>query len=1162
MSNIQQVRYSPAQIAKAIGQYRPNEDQEKVITAPVDQPMMVIAGAGAGKTATMAFRVVYLVANGLVAPDRVLGLTFSNKADAELGSRLTDNLQVLAANPDFSEVAEVLTDPETGGTILPVTSTYNAFANQIVRQYGSRLGISPACILLDEARRWQIMYEIVSTWPGDLTTDSGIATTVSRALAIGSQVRDQLLDIAQVRAGLAQMRELYSLGRPKGRSQKPNANMQKFLDSLTHRGELLDIFASYEEYKKENGYLEYADQIYYAAMLVARFPDIRGTLRQRYDVILLDEFQDTSVAQLRLFSTIFAGKGAMAVGDPNQAIYDWRGASELSMQNFLTEFGVPPEEMTSHIQDMPVTYRNREAILEAANQVVAPLSKLAAGEKAQQVEQQIRSLIQVPNPEYGFDPAPSPEVFAAPASSVKAKELVTCPQKRDDPGKVHLYFAQDCEEEAELVADFFAERWGERDKIALKNKQLPPQKQESLPTGAILLRKHSQGPVITQALRRRGLPVEITGVAGLIYDPAVADVIAALQVSADAGQGDYLMRLIIGCGVSPADIDLLWRWARHLANPDDIPDINPQAFLMDALDNLPEAGWTSAGAGSGFSAEAHRRLSILRAQLATVRRHIHDPLGLLVQRTIFALGLDLDVKIRPDGGVSERCLASFVKIAREYEATGVSANLHSFLDWLRLADEQGSGLDMPLQEPNPNAIQLMTIHAAKGLEWTWVAIPGLDESRTHQGNLPKAPFKAGNGKCSESSWITDVAMIPYDLRPDKEVLPTIERGLEESGYDFEGEAYSDNPKVLESYKCALGFTSQLADRRLAYVAFTRAESELLIGGSAHTATAVTERVPSQFLVEIDSTGKMRELRNREPAGDGDEWTPVPSEILWPTSPSVQLSRLSNAANELRTLIDNAHSDSLLHSLLSAKDTEEILALADSHSPWMQQAVQLIRDEQTEKEIRGQVELPISSGVTRARRLQEDPAGFALSQRRPLPEFPTGGATLGTLFHEWVDQELRGSVYSLPQDLDTGLAKSLRRLQQKWKSGTVHPDRGWEYLESEIEFAAPLATKLVARIDAIMRNPATGKPAIIDWKTDSLIFDSSGKIAAESEEKVANYMRQINTYRLVYADSLGLRLEDVEAALYFVRYDLLCHLDDWSERLNLPQKLEELFPELI
>lgn len=155
-----------------------------------------------------------------------------------------------------------------------------------------------------------------------------------------------------------------------------------------------------------------------------------------------------------------------------------------------------------------------------------------------------------------------------------------------------------------------------------------------------------------------------------------------------------------------------------------------------------------------------------------------------------------------------------------------------------------------------------------------------------------------------------------------------------------------------------------------------------------------------------------------------------------------------------------------------------------------------------------------------------------------------------------------TYFSLPPDLDAGLATSLRCLQQKWKSGKVHPDRGWEYLESEIEFAAPLQTKLVARIDAIMRNPRTGQPTIIDWKTDPLTFDSSGEIAAESEEKVANYMRQINTYRLVYAYSRGLLLEDIDAALYFVRDDLLCDLDDWRKRLDLPQTLEELFPDFI
>lgn len=1161
MSNNPNISYSPAQIAEAIGQYLPNEDQERVITAPIDQPMMAIAGAGAGKTATMAFRVVYLVANGLVAPDRVLGLTFSNKADRELASRVDNYLQRLAEHPDFSQVAEYLTDSETGGAIRPITFTYNAFANQIVQQYGARLGVSPACVLLDEARRWQIMYEIVNGWPSDLTTDNQIDSTVKDALSLGSQLRDQLLNAQDVRSGLLQMNQMYSTGQPWRRSKKPNQDMQKFLDSLTHRVELLDIFAEYEKFKKQNGYIEYADQIYYAALLVDKFKDIREQLRNRYDVILLDEFQDTSVAQLKLFSTIFTGKGAMAVGDPNQAIYGWRGASELSMRDFLSKFGVPADEADSHVQDMPVTYRNREAILEVANQVVLPLRKLAAGHGAAEVETQIRADLQAPEPKYKLDPVPFPNEYAAPSSGVKAKKLVTCPQKQDDPGEVQMYFVEDSQQEAELIADFFAECWAERAQIIAENQQLPPEKQKSVPTGAILIRKHSQGPLITQALRDRELPVEVTGVAGLIYDPAVADVIAALQISADAGRGDALMRLITGCGISPADIDLLWRWAEHLANPEGNLDIRPQAYLMDALDNLPEPGWSVKGAGSSFSAEAHRRLNILRSQLAKVRRHLHDPLGSLVQRTIFALRLDLDVKVRPDAGVSARCLDSFVKIAREYQSTGVSTDLHSFLEWLKLADKEGGGLDMPLEEPDPDAIQLMTIHAAKGLEWTWVAVPGLDESRTGSGNLPQAPISVNKGECKDSDWISDKGMIPYDLCPDKEVLPTIERGLEKNGYDFDEGTFPENAKVIVSYQYALGFHSQLADRRLAYVAFTRAESKLLIGGSAHTITASKERVPSQFLAEIDSSGKMRELRNRPPAED-DSWEVTPRHLQWPYDPSTELTQLSTGAAELSELTANIHAHPYLHRLLSTPGEKEALEMAGIHSSWLQQALQLTLDRQSELQTRNQVDLPISTGVTRARRLQEDPRGFALSQRRPLPEFPTGGATLGTLFHEWVDQELRGNVYPLSEDLDKELLKSLHSLQEKWRSGRIHPERGWEYVDSEVEFAAPMAIKLVARIDAIMRNPKTGKLTIIDWKTDFLERDSLGRVGGNSNEVVEKYLQQINTYRLVYAFSKGIRLEDIDAALYFVRYDLLCPLDEGRKQVHFPQKLEELFPDLV
>lgn len=1161
MSIKPEISYSPAQIAEAIGQYRPNPDQEKVICAPVDKPMMAIAGAGAGKTATMAFRVVYLVANALVSAERVLGLTFSNKADRELSERVNNYLRQLAKHKDFSKVAEFLTDSETGALMRPVTSTYNAFANQIVRQYGSRLGVSPACVLLDEARRWQLMYQVVSEWAGDLTTELGVGATVKNALALGSQLRDQLIESEDVRAGLTQMKQLYSSGRPGKRSNKPNKNMQTFLDSLTYRGELLDIFAEYEKLKKQNGYLEYSDQIYYAALLVEKFDDIREQIRSRYDVILLDEFQDTSVAQLKLFSTIFSGKGVMAVGDPNQGIYDWRGASDLSMQHFLSSFGVPASEHAAHIQDMPVTYRNREAILEVANQVVLPLRNLSAGKSASQVEDEVRSRLAGPEPEYKLDPAPSPDQFAAPSLGVKAKELVTCPQKRDNPGEVQMYFVEDSQQEAELVADFFAECWAEREQIIAKNQQLPSHEQQSVPTGAILIRKHSQGPLLTQALRKRKLPVEVSGVAGLIYDPAVADVIAALQVSADAGRGDALMRLITGCGISPADIDLLWRWAGHLANPEGEQDKRVQPYLMDALDNLPQPGWSVKGTGSAFSSEAYRRLDILRSQLATLRRHLHDSLGSLVQRTIFTLCLDLDVKVRPDGGVSARCLESFVKVARDYQASGVNADLPGFLEWLKFADQQGSGLDMPLQEPDPNAIQLMTIHAAKGLEWTWVAVPGMDESRSGSGSLPKTAISVNKGECKDSAWISDKGMIPYDLRPDKQVLPTIERGIENSGYDFAEGAFSDNPKVITSYQYALGFHSQLADRRLAYVAFTRAESKLLIGGSAHSATAKKERVPSQFLAEVDSSGKLRELRNRQ-ADENDSWEAPAREESWPGAVSPQLSRLSVAAGELSELISGIHAHPFLHRLVSTSDLEEAQDMADSHSSWLSQAVQLTRDLRVEQEYLGQVQMPVSSGVTRARELQANPAAFALNQRRPLPDFPTAGARVGTLFHQWVDQQQRGNDYPLPDNLDSQVREDLCSLQHSWRQAKIHPEDGWEYIDSEVEFSAPMAIKLVARIDAILRNPVTGKPTIIDWKTDSLQFNKSGAISDKAGELVAKYMQQINTYRLVYAFSKGMRLDEVDAALFFVRHQLLLPLEEWRAKLNLPQKLEELFPDLV
>ena len=143
-------RWSAVALARALGQpYAPTAEQVAVIEAPL-RPLLVVAGAGSGKTETMAARVVWLVANDLVRPDEVLGLTFTRKAAGELSERLSARLATLRAAGIWSPPAE------HGAVVLddvPTVSTYHAYAGRIVREHGLRLGVEPDSRLLDRGRR-------------------------------------------------------------------------------------------------------------------------------------------------------------------------------------------------------------------------------------------------------------------------------------------------------------------------------------------------------------------------------------------------------------------------------------------------------------------------------------------------------------------------------------------------------------------------------------------------------------------------------------------------------------------------------------------------------------------------------------------------------------------------------------------------------------------------------------------------------------------------------------------------------------------------------------------------------------------------------------------------------------------------------------------------
>src|SRR6476660_9233520 len=155
-------RYSPAELAYALGFFAPTEEQAAVIAAPPG-PLVVIAGAGAGKTETMAARVVWLVANGYACPGEVLGLTFTRKAAGQLLRRVRTRLARLAG-AGLAPVAG-------GADEVATVSTYHAFAGTLLREHGLLLPVEPDTRLLSETELWQLAFDVVCAHPGELAIE-------------------------------------------------------------------------------------------------------------------------------------------------------------------------------------------------------------------------------------------------------------------------------------------------------------------------------------------------------------------------------------------------------------------------------------------------------------------------------------------------------------------------------------------------------------------------------------------------------------------------------------------------------------------------------------------------------------------------------------------------------------------------------------------------------------------------------------------------------------------------------------------------------------------------------------------------------------------------------------------------------------------------------
>jgi DNA helicase-2/ATP-dependent DNA helicase PcrA len=1075
---------SALDVARLLGQPAPTVEQQAVIQAPLS-PALVVAGAGSGKTETMAARVVWLLANGLVGPEQVLGLTFTRKAAAELEQRIRVRVRRLVRVSGEAGVrlpgrdrllAGAVGDELLADLARPTVATYNSYAAGLVADHAVRLGVEPASRLLGEAAQYQLAAQVVEAWPGDLDLDAATSTVIDAVLALAGALSEHLL--APAEAGQRIDRLIAELDATP--QTGPRGHLKAVADvigSLTVRRRLLDLVEAYVQRKRAGDALDFGDQVALAARLAREVPEVCAGERARFAVVLLDEYQDTSFAQVELLRTLFGeGHAVTAVGDPHQSIYGWRGASAGGLARFPAAFASPgpdgPRPADQH--HLSTSWRNDHAILAVANRTAAPLRDASPIE--------VRSLVAGPK---------------ASAGAVQARVLL------------------DIEAEAEAVAQF----------IVTGRARLGDQT-----TAAVLCRRRAQFDPVVAALRAHGVQVEVVGLGGLLSSPEVVDLVAALQVVDDPARGDALVRLLTGARtrLGAADLHALADWARELAGPrprtgpaDGVPiDAVDGVSIVDALDQLPRAGWHSR-TGRRLSPIGRARLAELAGVLSAIRSRTHLALPDLVGDTERLLGLDVEVAARPgaDPAQARAHLDAFAHVVAQFAGSVEQPTLAALLAWLAAADQRERGLDLPVTEPDPRAVQVCTVHAAKGLEWDLVAVPGMVD-----GWFPAtAGQRAGGPK--DRGWLTALDALPYPVRGDREDLPVLVTAGARSSQELAAR--------LEQFAQDNGAHLVAEERRLAYVAFTRARSGLLLT-AARWDTATRPRAVSEFLTELVDDGLV-EVAEWAEAGTADNpYTALPRTRSWPADPfsaGLRDGDGDGGAGPARAAVQVA-ARAVREAAAAAERAGSRAAAELPPDPDDELATLLLSEERARREPVRWAELPPHLSASALVRLDADPESFALDLRRPVPARPSTAARRGTAFHTWVETFYGHAslvdVDALPGADDDAAGRDL--------SGEDLAGLRTAFLRTAWAGRAPLAVEvdletavagftLRARVDAVFDDPdRAGGVVVVDWKTGAQPRDPAARASREL---------QLAVYRLAWSRRTGLPLEQVRAAFCYV-----------------------------
>ena len=845
----------------------PSAEQREILDLGLET-IRIRAGAGTGKTTTVALVIANLVQNHDVDPERILGITFTNKAASELAERVKSFLGPMV---DEGRQAEVY--------------TYHGFAAQVLGEFGALVDVDSRVRIITPTFSRQLLTETFHH-----TSYEHIDITNPRWLdkirTLGDRLGDHLLT---------------------PQSLLPSADLSE--KTWAERAEMLETLQRYDADKRRLGVVDYSDLVTLSTHLLRRHPELARDIRDRYQTVVLDEYQDTNPAQRALLTAIFDdGFPVIAVGDEDQTIYEWRGASaenfELFAEHFRGRAGGP-----AHERALTLNRRSAPVILEIANEI---------------------------------------RRHANPESEALASH------DPDMPGQVVTHWATDALAEADWIARKFETlheqgiAWSEM---------------------AVLFRKNGDFAPVVDAMARHDIPVEVANLGGLLRVPEVSDLRAWLTVIDRPDDSPALVQILFGSRyrLGLADIAPLTRWLAGVEFDRDADDV-PGVTLLEAIEHLTEIDELRPEARAVY---AHF-LGIYREVLTESQgMSLVEVCRLILDRT--HAWQDIESLPANQRTTARLNLYRLLDLAEEWSPLRGRPSLAAFLEYLdAMADEPAEELDSA-HLSGEEAVTLITVHRSKGLEWEVVAIPAVT-SQSFPGKARQFP---------------DPLRFP-------EYLP-IEHRIDR--------ALDDMPTDEEQRTAYFRARNELQEWRVAYVAATRARSQLIVTGAYWYGLPEPKMRPKQPSALFDLVEQHPSTRQE---GHAEE-TPRPA-----------LLRADISAAAPDPLFEDGWDRAFREAIVddtSMLERASAIAVSDQFTNRVGQLEERLFELSLVETPQGEMEQSRTVSVTGLVTYAQCPKRFFWSQIDPLPRRRNPAAIAGTDLHRRIELHQRGQVPFEPLEPD-------------------------------------------------------------------------------------------------------------------------------------------------